>query len=224
MKKVTHNKETSYILFPANFVIEILGNVASGKTTISRQIARMSSLAYVNWDVYTKNPFLQRYVKNPRRWAFSTELSFSFERSKKVAQILKQMESEPLVLDSGFDMGMYVYAKAGYKDGDMNEEEWKLLTDIHQKLIIHAPRIDAAIFMDVPIEVLMKRMWERGREHEQHYSRKYIEGTQQRIEEYKNDMIALNKRRVVATYHQLEKQLEFHTKEDKKIQHLFELL
>jgi deoxyadenosine/deoxycytidine kinase len=224
MKKIIHNKEITYMLFPANFVIEILGNIAAGKTTTSRNIAKISSFAYVDCDVYTKNPFLELAVKGPRRWAFTNELNFSYERARKIPHVLKLIQSEPLVLDSGFDMGHFVYAKNGYVNEDMTDEEWKLLTNLHQKLIIHAPRIDAAIFLDVPIDLLMKRMWERGREHEQHYSRKYIEDTQSRIEEYKNDMIALKKRKVIATYHQLEKKLEFHTKEDKKIEKLFSFL
>lgn len=224
MKKVTQNNEISYILFPTNYIIEILGNVASGKTTAARNIARISSFAYIDCEVYSKNPFLSRFVKNPKRWAFTNELSFAFERAKKVPTILKQMDAEPIILDSGLDMGLFVYGKANFMDRNINNDEWNLLTNLHNKLLIHAPPIHGAIFIDVPVDVLMKRMWDRGREHEQHYSRKYLLEAQARIEEYKSDMIALKKRKFIATYHQLEKRLEFHTKEDKKIEKLFSLL
>jgi deoxyadenosine/deoxycytidine kinase len=224
MKKVIHNKETTYMLFPANYNIEILGNVAAGKTTTSRNIAKISSFAYVDCEVYSKNPFLALAAKAPRRWGFTNELNFSYERARKIPYVLKQMQSEALVFDSGFDMGHFVYAKSNYLAGDMTEDEWRFLTNLHQKLITHVPVIHASIFLHIPIDVLMKRMWDRGREHEQHYSKKYVENAQERIEEYKNDIIALKKRKVIATYHQLEKRLEFHTKEDRKIEKLFSFL
>lgn len=224
MKKIIHNKEITYMLFPANYNIEILGNIAAGKSTLSRSIAKISSFAYVDCEVYSKNPFLPLATKSPKRWAFTTELNFSYERAKKIPHVLKLMQSEALVLDSGFDMGHFVYAKASHLIKDLTDDEWKFLTELHQKLIIHAPQIHASIFIDVPIDILIKRMWDRGRAHEQNYSKKYLEDAQERIEEYKNDMIALKKRRVIATYYQLEKRLEFHTKEDIKIKKLFSFL
>nr|MBP9719605.1 deoxynucleoside kinase [Candidatus Levybacteria bacterium] len=204
--------------------IEILGNIASGKTTTAHRIAHISSFAYMDVDVYKKNPFLCLFATNRRRWAFTNEISFSFERSKKIPQILKQTEAEPIVLDSGFDMGHFVYAKTGFLGGDMTEEEWKLLAAMHEKLLTHAPTINAAIFLDVPIDLLMKRMWKRGREFEQDYSRKYIMDVQAQIDAYKNDCIALKKRKIIATYHQVEKELEFHTAEDSKLKKLFSSL
>jgi deoxyguanosine kinase len=201
--------------------MEILGNIAAGKTTTSRHIARISSFAYIDCDIYSKNPFLSLAAKEPKRWAFTNELYFSTQRAKKIPKVLNLSQSEPLVLDSGCDMGHYVYAKARYLAEDMTCDEWELLAHLHQKLLIHAPTIDVAIFLDVPLDTLMQRIWKRGREHEQHYSKKYLEEAQQRIEEYKNDMIALKKRKTIATYHQLERELEFHTKEDKKLKELF---
>lgn len=224
MSNMTSNSDTNFILFPINYIIEIVGNVASGKTTTAKRIAHISSFAYMDCDVYSKNPFLPLSVKNPDRWALTNDLQFAYTRSKKIPQLLKKMEEEPMVLDAGFNMGHFVYSKASFREGNMTEDEWHLLSNIHEKLLTHIPPIQATIFLDVPVEALMERIWKRGREHEQSYSRKYVSDLQKHVDAYKQDMIALKQRKIIATYKQLEKELVFHTKADTKIAKLISLL
>lgn len=217
-------KKTKPVLFPVGTIIEIVGNVASGKTTTSRLIPRLSSLTYVDVDIYEKNPFLPHLLKNPERWSFTTELHFTYERSKQLGKIIKMKEFESLVLDSGFDMNFYVYSGNGYVQKFMNEHEWHLLSKIYGEFMHNAPPIFATIFLDVPVKTLMERIWNRGRKHEEDYPRSYVLQLNERIKEYKQEMIALKKRKYVVTYHQLEKRIEFHGKEHPKIKELLEKL
>lgn len=222
MKNKQKTKES--VLFPAGTIIEIIGNVASGKTTTSRLIPRISSMRYVDVDIYEKNPFLPHLLKNPDRWSFTTELHFAYERSKQLGKIIKMKEFESLVLDSGFDSGFYVYSRNGFVQKFMNEHEWHLLSKIYEQFMHNAPPITATIFLEVPVKALMDRIWTRGRKHEEDYSRSYVKQLQERINEYKQEMIALKKRKHIVTYHQLEDRIEFHGKEHPKIKALLEQL
>lgn len=211
-------------LFPANTIIEIIGNVASGKTTAAKKIAQATTFEYIDIDVYAKNPFLPLFVHDSKRWTFTNDLYFSLIRSQQIPLMLKRMNFSPLVLDSSLDMGIYVYSKSCYIEGKMTPDEWEFLQKLHKTLMQKEPTVYATIFIDVPIDALMDRIVRRGRAHEQEYTRKYVTQLQERLDEYKQDMSALKTRKIVATYHQLEKKLEFHTKEDKKLTKLFELL
>lgn len=211
-------------LFPAGTIIEVIGNVASGKTTATRKIAQATTFEYIDIDVYAKNPFLPLFVKDPKRWTFTNDLYFSLIRSQQIPVMLKRMTFSPLILDSSLDMGIYVYSKSCYIQGKMTLGEWEFLQKLHKTLLQKEPTVYATIFIDVPINALMDRIARRGRTHEQDYTRKYVTQLQERLDEYKKDMTALKTRKIVATYHQLEKKIEFHGKEDKKISKLFDLL
>lgn len=221
---VRGEKNKNITLFPAGYVIEVVGNVASGKSTLARMIAQNSNLFYADLSVHAKNPFLPLYVKRPNRWAFQTDLFFSYERSKKVSLVTKKLDFNPVVLDPGFDMGIFVYSKAMFKKHQMTKDEWSLLEKIHRKLVIHAPKIVATIFLDVPANTLLDRIRIRGREHEQHYTKRYVEELEEALEEYKTDLIALRSRRIIVTYSQLVKSIQFHGKPDAKIKKLLSSL
>ncbi len=217
-------KNKPQALFPAGIIIEVIGNVASGKTTATKKTAQLTTFEYIDIDVYTKNPFLPLFVEDPKRWTFTSDLYFSLIRSQQIPLMLKRMTFAPLILDSSLDMGMYVYSKSCFLQGKMTQDEWIFLQKSHKTLMQKEPPVYATIFIDVPIDALMNRIIRRGRAHEQDYTRKYVLQLQERLDEYKQDMIALKTRKVVATYHQLEKKLQFHGKEDKKLEKLFSLL
>lgn len=218
---VNMNQEKPKILFPAGFTLEVVGNVASGKTTLSKHLGKVSNFLYADLEIYTKNPFLPLYVNDPKRWAFQTGIQFSYERAKQINAVQKQREWDPVVLDQGFDMGIFVYSKTSFMKEEMIEAEWNLLQKMHEQLMKNAPEIDATVFLHVPVKTLMERMEIRGREHERYYSLGYVEQLQQMVDAYKQDMVALKKRKVIATYHQLTGLLEFHGKMDPKIAKLF---
>lgn len=224
MKPKTLSSERKVPLFPAGMIIEIVGNVASGKTTAARTLARISDFEYIDIDVYTKNPFLKLFVEDPKRWTFTNDLFFSHIRSQQIPQMQKKMTFSPLLLDSSLDMGIYVYSKNCFNQGKMNKHEWDFLQKLHKALTQKAPLIYATVFIDVPVKDIMTRIASRGRVHEQEYSAKYVSQLQECLDEYRQDMIALKTRKIIATFHQLERRLEFHTKEDNKIKKLFSFL
>ena len=219
-----HLENDKAVLFPAGSLIEVVGNVASGKSTTAKDIAKYSNLFYADLSVHEKNPFLQLFVKKPKRWTFQTNLHFSTERARKLSKALKKTTFEPLVLDPGFDMGLHVYSRASYLMGDMTREEWELLEKLHNQLLEEQPKIYATIFLDVPIPALLQRIHLRGRRHELQYSKKYLELLDKSLHEYKRELIALKARKVVITYTQLVKDIQFHGKVDPKLEKILKVL
>ena len=210
--------------FPNNTVIEILGNVASGKTTVSLNIPKVSNFHYVDIDIYAQNPFLSDYVKDSKRWTFTSDLFFSFERAKQISIVKEAMEQNPVVLDSGFNMGMAVYTRSCFHQNKLNPEEWAFFQTLHTNLMKDAPPLYASIFIEAPIEILMARIKKRGRLHEQNYTKEYLLQLQEGLDEYKENLLTNKSRNIIMTYHELEKTYVFDRGNDPKITNVLKKL
>jgi len=172
---------------PQNTIIEIVGNVGTGKTTFSRMLAKKLEIKYLDIDPFVENPFLPLYVKNRKKWAFATALHFSYSRSKLISNVIAT-KPLPIVLDHGFNSGLFMYPRASYKLGEMTKNEWEFLKEIHYKLMESLPPITISIFLTLNSKTIVKRLKKRGRPHEAHYSQKYIEQLQKGLDEYKNKL------------------------------------
>lgn len=212
------------INFPEGKIIEILGNVASGKTTTSLNIPKVSNFHYVDIDIYAQNPFLEDYVKDPKRWTFTSDLFFSFERSKQIELVAEAIGQNPVVLDSGFDMGMAVYAKSCFRQNKMTANEWTFFQNLHKSLMKDVPPLYTSIFIEVPIEILMSRIRKRGRFHEQDYTKEYLIQLQEGLDEYRENLIINKSRNVIVTYKELEKTHTFDKGQDEKISQILKKL
>lgn len=173
---------------PQNTIIEIVGNVGTGKTTLSKKLAKILRAKYLDVDPFIENPFLPLYVTNRKKWAFATSLHFSFSRAKLISKV-KATKSSPIVLDHGFNSGLFMYPRASYELGEMTTNEWEFLKEIHHKLMKNLPPVTISIFLNLDSKSILKRLKERGRPHETHYSQKYIEQLQKGLEEYKKHLI-----------------------------------
>lgn len=215
---------SSSVTFPKGTIIEILGNVASGKTTTALNIPKVSNFQYIDIDIYAQNPFLEDYVKKPERWTFTSDLFFSFERSKQIDLVKEAIKQDPVVLDSGFDMGMAVYTKSCFRQNKMNANEWTFFQNLHKSLMKYTPPLYASIFIEVPIDVLMDRIVKRGRSHEQNYTKEYLIQLQEGLDEYRENLIINKSRSVIVSYRELEKAHVFDKGQDEKISQILKKL
>lgn len=186
------------ITFPTPYIIEVIGNVAAGKTTFAKKIAKLSNAVYIDTDLYLENPFLSLYVHQPKRWAFSTGIQFSHQRAQRIDYIMKKMAESPIVLDHGFHMGINVYSRHEFLEERMTDDEWKLLQSVHEALMKSAPEIALTVFLDVPVPILMERIKQRGRKHEQEYSTRYVTQLEKRFHEYRDTL--KKKKHALLTY------------------------
>lgn len=176
------------VKFKHGEIIEVIGNVGSGKSTLTKKITKNSNLKYFDVDLFESNPFLSDVVQDRKRWAFTTGLFFSFKRSETIENLISTLINNSVILDQGYDMGIKIYSKNNFKDNQMTAEEWELLSQIHSRLTSHLPKISTTIYIDTPTDKILKRIKERGRVHEKSYTREYIENLKQRLDEYINEI------------------------------------
>jgi deoxyadenosine/deoxycytidine kinase len=196
----------TYIPFPQNTCIEILGAPASGKTTITDWLTHYTNCRSVDIDKYIHNPFLKENSDDPGRWSFATGLCFSYERAKEIPRVEKTLKTSPVVLDSGFDMGIQVYSKNRYIHHEMTRNEWKLLQSIHSTLMGHKKLVTTSVFIDIPIPLLYSRILKRNRLHEHTYTPMFLTQLHARLNEYYRYLQKHTLRETIVIYQPYKKQ------------------
>lgn len=180
-----------------NQIIEVIGIVASGKTTLAKTLAKKQTSIYLDIDLFLKNPFLVENTKNPKRWAFTTGLHFSFNRVQQIPLLVQKLKKKSVILDQGFDMGIYVYSKTRFIQGNMSDREWQFLLELHEYFIKDAPPIQTTIVLQISIPEIMRRIKKRGRPHEKLYTRKYLQQLDTNLREYVSDLVESGKRKTI---------------------------
>jgi len=190
--------------FPKKTVIEVIGNVASGKTTLTRKLPKVCNLKYTDIDLFEANPFLELAEKLPNRWVFTSELYFDLLRSKQIPKVLKELSKSPLILDQGFHMPFYMYKENRHRQKNMTDLEWDFTELLHEKLLSSAPVAQIIIFLNIPLDTLITRMNKRGkkglRKHEKLYTRRYLEQLQIGLEKYVHIMKKDKRCKTIITY------------------------
>lgn len=181
-------------------IIEVLGVIGSGKSTLAKKLSEKINSRYLNTDLFTSNPFLKYYPSDRVKWSFIVGLKFSFDRSKKVSSLTKIIVNKDVVLDQGFDMGLYVYSKNCLMKGEMNKEEWLFLENLHKNFLSDLPKIDTSIFLDIPEHELFDRIKQRSRKNEKRFDLEYIIQLKQRLLEYRKLLIRNKSRDTIITY------------------------
>ena len=148
--------------------VVIAGPIGAGKTSLAKLIAErfQVELMLENADA---NPFLPKFYQDAARYALATQLSFLFQRASQV-QELKQMGlfGRTAVADFMLDKDQ-LFAQL-----NLSEEEYRLYQQVYTHLQPQTPTPDLVIYLQVPPEVLIERVRNRGVEYESTISVDYL--------------------------------------------------
>jgi len=145
------------------------GPIGVGKTTVCNLLAS-------NWKAGTileeveENPFLPRFYKNRKAWAFQTQLFFMLSRyrqQKNLAQL--DLFRNKIVTD-------YMFAKDRiFASINLQDDEFALYEKLCTLLAADIPQPDLVIYLQGSIDSLLKRISSRRRSFETDISRSYLE-------------------------------------------------
>lgn len=144
---------------PGFVVVE--GPIGVGKTTLAERLATRFGTELL-LEGPEENPFLERFYKDPRSAALPTQLFFLFQRVRQI-QSLRQADIFQPVRVSDFLLDKdRLFAQL-----TLDENEYRLYEMIYEQLSVDAPDPDLVIYLQAPVETLMRRISRRGIDYEQ---------------------------------------------------------
>ena len=151
-----------------NYVV-IEGPIGVGKTSLAMRLAeRLRALTV--FEEPEANPFLERFYRDSARYAFSTQLSFLFQRIDQLRELgRRDLFSEIFVAD------FLLEKDALFASLTLADDELALYRRLYTNLSVQAPTPDLVIYLDAPPAALLSRIAERGRPMEVSISEPYLE-------------------------------------------------
>ena len=148
--------------------IVIEGPIGVGKTSLARKLAATLGAQTV-LEQAAENPFLERFYRNPRVGALPTQLYFLFQRAQQQSALQQHdLFGEQRVAD-------YLLAKDDlFARMTLDDEEYRLYRQVHDRLAIDAPVPDLVIYLQAPVDVLLDRIARRGIGYEGLIDRSYL--------------------------------------------------
>lgn len=155
-----------------NRYIAVAGVMGSGKTTAARILKKEFGLLLLE-EKPQKNPFLKDFYKDMKRWALHSQLFYVLYKIRQNMMAKNILARGHVIHDSPSGQDM-VYAKTQHKVGNISAHEYKLIERIIQLHRPHMIQPDPLIILDVPVDLILRRISERGRDYEQTVSKDYI--------------------------------------------------
>ena len=149
--------------------IAIEGPIGVGKTTLAERLSRTFNGELILEEA-EENPFLERFYRDPKANALPTQLYFLFQRVKQL-RALKQTDlfAPCRIADYLMDKDR-LFARV-----TLDDDELYLYEQVYNQLTLDAPNPDLVVYLQAPIEVLKKRINQRGRLSEDTISAEYLE-------------------------------------------------
>ena len=164
--------------------IAIAGNIGSGKTTLTRLLAK-----HYKWEAQLEdvvdNPYLDDFYNQMARWSFNLQIYFLNNRFRQILQIRKS--GRDIIQDRTIYEDAYIFAPNLHAMGlltNRDYENYKTLFDLMESLI-QGP--DVLIYLRSSIPNLVKQIHKRGRDYENSISIDYLSRLNERYEAWVHD-------------------------------------
>ena len=155
---------------PDGQYLAIEGNIGAGKTSLAQLISTEFN-AHLVLERFSENPFLPRFYKNPKRYAFSLEMSFLAERYQQINDDLSQLD-----LFSRFVVSDYfVFKSLIFSKVTLSEDEFSLYRKLFDILYKDTPKPDLYVYLHQSIDQLKLNIENRGREYESSIQADYLQ-------------------------------------------------
>jgi deoxyadenosine/deoxycytidine kinase len=169
--------------------IIVIGNVATGKSTLTNFLVETLPARAVPADeLYKTDPFFPLALEDRKRWSFTNDLSFLYERIKIMRALQQSQKEEHLIIDGGLLMS-YVYASSRVESGTMTPDEWKLYEALYEEFTKDLMKPDLVIFLTCPVTISRQRILKRGRKFEiAKHTELYLEGLEKSLAAFENKL------------------------------------
>lgn len=155
------------------------GIIGCGKTTLANMLA--SSLGYkVLEERFEENPFLPKFYRKAKRYAFPLELSFLADRFKQIHDDAKQLD----LFQSGVVADYHISKSLVFAKNTLSEDEYFLFQQLYELISRNINPPGLCIYLRQTPERALKNIKKRGRSYEQNIGLDYLENLSKGYEQH----------------------------------------
>jgi len=161
--------------------IGVAGNIGSGKTTLTKMLSE-----HYGWipkyESVTYNPYLEDYYKDIQRWSYNLETYFLAQRFQDVLDIANSEET--IIQDRTIFEGVYIFTANNLAMGNLSQRDFDTYMQLFRLMMSMVKKPDLLIYLKSSIPHLVGNIQKRGREYENSISLDYLQGLNERYEEW----------------------------------------
>lgn len=173
--------------------IAIAGNIGSGKTTLTKMLAKRYGWI-PRFEPVDNNPYLDDFYHDMNRWSFNLQVYFLNKRFKEVVEI--SQSDKNIIQDRTIFEDAKIFAPNLHDQGYMSDRDFENYSDLFDLMMSLVKLPQLMIYIRSSIPTLVKHIEKRGRSFEKSIRIDYLTGLQQRYEDwiknYKGELIIID--------------------------------
>lgn len=164
--------------------IAIAGNIGSGKTTLTKMLAK-----HYDWkplfEPVDYNPYLEDFYQDMSRWSFNLQIYFLNKRFKDVVSIGRT--DDAIIQDRTIFEDAKIFAPNLHRMGIMSDRDFDNYTDLFELMMSLVELPDLMIYIRSSIPNLVSQIEKRGRDFEKTMRIDYLQGLNELYEGWISD-------------------------------------
>ena len=161
--------------------IAIAGNIGSGKSTLTRLLARHYGWE-ARFEAVDHNPYLDDYYRDIERWAFNLEVYFLKERFRDLIDIARA--DHTVIQDRTIYEGVYVFMENNHAMGQLSDRDYETYMELFRQMLSVVKQPDLMIYLRASVPHLVGNIQKRGRDYEQQMQLDYLENLNRRYDDF----------------------------------------
>ncbi|VAV82417.1 2-amino-4-hydroxy-6-hydroxymethyldihydropteridinepyrophosphokinase / Deoxyadenosine kinase @ Deoxyguanosine kinase [hydrothermal vent metagenome] len=150
--------------------IAIEGNIGAGKTSLATKMAHDFNAKLI-LERFADNPFLPKFYEEPKRYAFTLEMSFLADRYQQISDDLSQLDLFKDFIISDYD----VFKSLIFSKVTLPEDEFMLYRKLFYQVYKDIAKPDLYVYLYQNTKRLQENIKKRGRDYEQNIEDAYLE-------------------------------------------------
>ncbi len=159
--------------------IAVAGNIGSGKTTLTAQLAK-----HYKWEAHYEdvesNPYINDFYEDMQRWSFNLQIYFLNTRFNQIQEIRKKKKN--FIQDRTIYEDAFIFAPNLHSMGLMTTRDFENYFTLFNLLESFIAAPDLLIYLRSSVPTLVTHIQSRGREYEESIRLDYLKRLNERYE------------------------------------------
>jgi len=161
--------------------IAIAGNIGSGKTTLTRLLAKHYKYE-AHYEDVENNPYLNDFYNEMQRWSFNLQVYFLNSRFRQVVGFRETGKN--VIQDRTIYEDAFIFAPNLHEMGLMTTRDFDNYISLFQLMDSFITPPDLLIYLKASVPVLVNQIQQRGRDYENSIRIDYLQKLNTRYEEW----------------------------------------